>query len=91
MPEAKNIVYDHKELAEILVKDQDIHEGLWGLYIEFGIRGANVSTDQSGKSFLPAAIVPVMKIGIQRFDKSSSLTVDASVVNPAKKKKSSKS
>jgi len=90
MPEAKNIVYDHRELAEILVKDQDIHEGPWGVYIEFAIQGANISTDPTGESLLPAAIIPVLKIGIQRFDKPNQLTVDAAIVNPVKKRAKSK-
>jgi len=83
MPEVKNILFSHQELAEILVKEQDIHEGLWGVYIEFAIQGANISSDISGQSLLPAAIVPVLKIGIQRFAEPSQLTVDASIVNPA--------
>ena len=90
MPEAKTIVYEHRELTEILVKEQGIHKGLWGVYIEFAIQGANVSTDPTGESLIPAAIVPVLKIGIQRFDKPNQLTVDAAVVNPAKKRSASR-
>lgn len=85
MPEIKNFTFDHKEIAEAIIKHQDIHEGLWGVYIEFGIVGANINQGPGEGNLLPAAIVPVMKIGIQRFDKPSSLTVDASKVNPGKK------
>lgn len=81
MPESNQIVFTHKELAEILVKNQGIHEGLWGIYIEFGFTAANVG-DRTG-ILQPSAIVPVQKIGIQRFPTPSSLTVDAAQINPA--------
>jgi hypothetical protein len=82
MPEPKNYVFDHTELAEILVKHANVHEGFWGVYLEFGLAGANVPTTPDGKTFTPAAITFVNKIGIQRFDIPSNLTVDAAQVNP---------
>ena len=90
MPETQNFVFDHRELATALVKQQSIHEGLWGIYIEFGIAGANISSDPNGTSVVPAAIVPVLKIGIQRFPKSNNLTVDAATVNPKPKRVTAK-
>lgn len=81
MPEAKNLVFTHKEVAEALIKEAKINEGLWGLYVEFGLTGANISSGPDGK-LTPAAIVPVVKLGIQRFDRPNDLTVDASEVNP---------
>ena len=80
MAEAQTYTFTYKEIAEALVKKQAIHEGLWGIYMEFGITGGNVGP--SDENMLPAAIVPVVKVGIQRFDKPSSLTVDAAEVNP---------
>jgi hypothetical protein len=77
-------IFTHKELARILVKEQNIHEGLWGVYIKFGIGAANVGDPDNGM-LLPSAIVPVREIGLQRFDKESNLTVDAAIVNPAGK------
>jgi len=86
MPETKNIVFNHKEVAEALVRKADIHEGLWGLYVEFGIAAANVgSSPEEGLN--PAAIVPILKLGIQKFEKPNNLTVDASEVNPKGKPK----
>jgi hypothetical protein len=81
MPETKNFVFDHRELTEILVKKLDIHEGLWGIYFEFSNAGANIPT-ASPETFAPAIINFINKVGIQRFDKPSNLTVDAAVVNP---------
>lgn len=82
----KRLVFEMKELAEILVKHTDIHEGHWGLAIEFGLGAANINVGPAEENVLPAAIIPVQKIGIQRFDKPSSITVDAAVVNPAKER-----
>ena len=82
MPEARQIIFSYQELAEALIKQQDIHEGLWGLYVEFAIAAANMNNPE-GK-IVPTAIVPVQRIGIQRFDQElEGLTVDAAVVNPA--------
>ena len=82
MPETKNYVFDHLELAEILVKQQNIHEGLWGVYIEFGFAAANINTDPSGKVLAPGTLNFVQKVGIQRFPEPNNLTVDAAKVNP---------
>ena len=82
MPETRQIVFSYKELAEMLVKHQDIHEGLWGIYAEFGITAANINSDPQGDS-VPAAIIPLQRLGLQRYDvEVLGLTVDAAVVNP---------
>jgi hypothetical protein len=84
MPEANSYVFNHREIAEVLVKHQNLHEGFWGIYLEFGIGAANVQ-GPGDSSLLPAAIVPLLKIGIQRFPTENSLTVDAAKVNPVAK------
>ena len=88
MPETKNIVFSHKEVVEALIRYNDIHEGLWGLYIEFGLAGANVGSVPGGGDLNPAAIIPVLKIGLQRSETPSNLTADAAVVNPPTKTES---
>jgi len=87
MPEVRLITFSHREIAEELVRKEGVKDGHWGLYIEFGIGGGNVGTSREKEDVVPAAIVPVLKLGIQRFDKPNSLTVDASKVNPSKRKK----
>jgi hypothetical protein len=82
MPEPKNYSFAHTEIAEILIKQANIHEGHWGVYFEFGLAAANVPTTPDGKTFAPAAINFVNKIGIQRFDAPTNLTVDAAKANP---------
>lgn len=78
-------LFNFQELAEALVKKQQLHEGLWAVYIEFGIGAANINTKEGGKDYLPAAIVPVKGIGLLRSTEESNLTIDAAIVNPATK------
>ena|SRR5579864_3306256 len=80
MPEATQVVFKHKELAEILVKSQGIHTGIWGLFIRFGIGATNFGPSEA--ELQPAAIVPVLEIGLQKFEKETNLSVDAAKVNP---------
>ena len=83
MPEARQIVFSYQEIAQALIKQQGIHEGLWGIYAEFGIAAANVN-NASGAGLVPAAIVPLARMGIQRYEEEvPGLSVDAAVVNPA--------
>jgi len=82
MAEAQQIcTFTYKELAEALVKQQGIHEGLWGVYVKFGINATNIGTTPN--DIVPAAIVPILEIGIQRFKEENNLTVDAAIVKPA--------
>ena len=80
MAETEKIAFTHKEVVGALLKQQGIHEGIWSLYVEFGLGAVNVGP--SDGSLLPAAVIPVLKIGIQKADKVNSLSVDAAQVNP---------
>ena len=83
MPESTVITFTHKEVAEALIKQQNIHEGLWGIYIEFGIAAANIGVGPNDIN--PAAIIPIVKIGLNKQDELNNITVDAAVVNPLPK------
>jgi hypothetical protein len=87
MSEAINYVFSHKEIAELLIKKQDIHEGHWSIYIEFGLAAANIASSPEDPNLLPSAIVPVKRIGIQKLDQPNQLSVDAAHVNPIKPKR----
>ncbi|MCL4485524.1 MAG: hypothetical protein M1537_04170 [Nitrospirae bacterium] len=91
MAETKIISFSYKEIAEALIKQANIREGKWQLYIEFGIIGANipwppspipVSNPMLSPNLVPAAILPLAKMGLTRVDQDTSISVDASVVNP---------
>lgn len=82
MAEPTVITFSFKELATILVKEQRIHEGIWGVYFKFGIQGANAGPDMD--SLFPTAVVPIMEVGIQKMEKENNLSVNAAEVNPKK-------
>jgi hypothetical protein len=84
MAEAQNYTFTYREIAAALVKEQDLHEGLWAVYLEFGIGAANIPAGSDKETLVPAAIIPVVKMGIQRAQQPSPLTVDAAEVNPPK-------
>lgn len=80
MAEATQLVFSNKEVATALVKAHGLHEGIWGLYLKFGISGTNIATGPD--QIFPAAIVPVIEIGLQKFDEENSISVNAAEVNP---------
>jgi hypothetical protein len=82
MSEVQTYLFSYKEVAEALIKRQGIHEGFWGIYMEFGLAGANINPGPEDVT-VPAAIVPILKIGIHRYDKPNPLAVDAAEINPA--------
>lgn len=83
MADPQAFTYKLKDLAEIMVKDQKLHEGFWGVYFEFALSAGMIQNPQGGdQNITPAAIVPVINVGIHRFEKPNSLTVDAAEVNP---------
>lgn len=85
-------VFSYQEVAEALIKKQNLHEGIWAIYLEFALGAANI---QGPEGIMPAAIVPLVKVGLQKAEAVSAIAVDAAVVNPPKetrisfKKKSS--
>jgi len=75
----------HKEVTVALIKQQNLHEGIWQLYIEFGIGAANMpiaEENQDNLRLCPTAIVPIKTIGLMMVDKENPLALDASKVNP---------
>jgi len=80
MAEASQITFSYKEVAEALVKNHDLHEGIWGLFVKFGLAASNIGPNET--DLKPAAMVAVLELGLQRFDKENNLSVDAAKVNP---------
>ena len=77
------LMFSFQELAELMVKERGVHDGLWGIYVKFAIGAANAA-DATG-TFYPTALVPVQELGLQKFAVANNLTVDAAIVNPATK------
>ena len=82
MPEQTEVMFTHKELLELMLKKQNIHEGLWMISIKFGMQATNFGVAPDGSDILPTAFIPIIAIGMHRADKLNNVTVDASVVNP---------
>lgn len=83
MPEIKNYVFSHVELAQLLIKHLDLHDGFWGITVDFSMTAGTVPMPPDGQTFLPVAMNFVQKIGLQRFPAPfNNLTVDASQFNP---------
>ncbi len=80
MAKPVQIAFKFTELAELMVKKQNIHEGHWSIMVRFGLGAAN-TTLPTGE-LRPTALVPVVEIGIQRNDEPTPLTVNAAIVNP---------
>ena len=80
MPETSQYTYSFKEIVTALIKIQDIHEGIWGLFVNFGLNASNVGPSEN--ELRPAAMIPILAIGLQKFDKENNLSVDAAKVNP---------
>lgn len=93
MAEADRYLFDLRELAELLVREQGVRQGNWGIYVEFGLGAANVPTGPDsplGKTLTPASINFVQKVGIQQFPEPNSLTIDAAQIHQKGVKKSAK-
>ena len=82
MADATQILFKHKELTAILIKERGIHDGLWQLLVNFGIAAGNAGPSESEIS--PTAFVPILAIGIQKVPEKTPLSVDAAEVNPIK-------
>jgi hypothetical protein len=80
MPEIANIIFSYTEVVTSLLKAQGIHEGLWTLFIRFGLNAANLGP--SDNELRPSAIIPILEIGLQKGEKENNITVDAAKVNP---------
>jgi hypothetical protein len=85
MAEPTEIMFNHKELVELMIKKQNIHEGIWMVSVKFGMQATNFGVAPDGSDILPTAMLPVMAIGIHRADKMNNIAVDAALVNPAPK------
>jgi hypothetical protein len=81
MADIQTYSFDYKEVAEALVKKQELHEGIWQLAFEFGFAATSVGPSQT--ELKPTVIVPLIKILITKAETENNLTVDASKVNPA--------
>jgi hypothetical protein len=81
MAEIEQLSFSYQEVLTALIKEKNIHEGIWQLVFNFGIGGANVG--ENPESLTPVAIVAIASVGIGRVNQKTNLCVDAAEVNPA--------
>ncbi len=72
-----------RELTEVLIKHYGLHEGLYELMLEFQIGMGVVGPGPQGS--LPGASIGLSKLGLMKVEVVGDNTLDAAVVNPAKK------
>jgi hypothetical protein len=82
MAEATQIMFNHKELVEMMIKKQGLREGIWTLSVRFGMQAMNFGTNPEGTDVLPTALIPVLEIGINRTEKENNISLDAAKINP---------
>jgi hypothetical protein len=88
MAEANQYIFSHRELVETLIQKQKLHEGIWTLAFQLGMGAAQVPSPTgggSGNDTVPAAIVSILAVGLQKADKEGPIALDAAKVNPARK------
>lgn len=82
---ASQFIYSHKDIAKLLMKDADIHEGIWNL--SFGFRmGAGVFGESKEQSF-PTGFIGIESLVLQRVEEKPEgelppMLFDASELNP---------
>jgi len=86
MPEVEQLLYTHKELTELMLRDRGITSGHWAIFVKLRLLGGN--TEVEGATY-PAAITLIDGIGLQRTVASFPLAVDASEVGRSKRARAS--
>jgi hypothetical protein len=85
MADISKIAFSYREVAEALVKKQDLHEGIWSLDFNFGLTATNMGPNDG--DLKPVGILALLTVGLSRVDKETNLTVDAAKINPKSKSK----
>ena len=78
-----------REIAALMVKHYDLHEGIYSLSIEFNIGVGKVGPNKENTN--PGVMIGLAKIGLTSSpDLDEPTSVDAAIVNPAKKPRGKK-
>ncbi len=84
MAEVTQYAFSHKELGEILIRERGLHEGIWAVTFNIGMGVANLPPPTGGDP-VPAAVISIISVGLQKVPQESPMSLDAAKVNPAKK------
>ncbi len=86
MAQAQQYTFTYAELVALMLRAQGITSGIWSLYVKFGLAAANVGPNP--ESLQPAAILPILEVGIQRAEALTSIAVDAGALQRSAGKRS---
>lgn len=87
-PDVVDQPLSRRDLTELLIKQYGLHEGHYELLVEFMIGSGNMGP--TPETSAPSAVVSFSKVGLIKMSEPSLLSLDATVVNPVKKKRASK-
>ncbi|WP_282348411.1 hypothetical protein [Pseudomonas sp. PS01301] len=73
-----------RDLLIALLRDQNIHEGFWGLTVQFHAQGTSVSLAGKQGENLPGLAVAVSGVTLVAAQEGEAGAVDASLVNPTR-------
>jgi len=76
------------DLIIALLRDQNIHDGYWGLSVQFEANGAAVPANGKSVDKLPGLTIGVSSVTLIPAIESEDGALDASLVNPLKKPRS---
>jgi len=93
MAEPMQYAFELRELAELLVKRQELHEGRWVLGFEFGL-GAGIMGGPTPEDAKPTALIQIGKIVLTKATENTPqglpFIVDAAKINPGPGKRRKK-
>lgn len=75
--------FTYEQLARMMMREQNIHEGLWMVSVGFAMIGVNAGPEPD--KILPSAIVGVQNFGLVSTAEQGPLVFDAAVLNPPEK------
>ncbi len=78
MAEPTQFSFSYKELVTMLVRAAGVTEGEWGIQVQLGLQAANIGPTDN--DLVPAAIVAITHIGLQKVEKPTNLSVNASEI-----------
>jgi hypothetical protein len=71
-----------RELTELLIKHNDLHDGLYQIVIEYAIGLGTAGP--TPETVAPTAMVGLSRVGLAKAEVEGPTTVDAALVNPRK-------
>ncbi len=84
MAQASRFEFNNKELLELMLRKQDIHEGHWALQAKFSFAAMNIGTQTDGSDANPAGVVGLLGLALELVPEPVPFSVNAADVNPKK-------